>query len=68
LTFDKYPVAFAANCAEVDEDVVTAVSRNEAEPLRGVEPLDRAGFTAGSWRWRISGLGLATARGAAAIA
>jgi hypothetical protein len=45
LAFDQYAVAFAANGAEVNKDVITRVAGDKAEAFGGVEPLDRAGFT-----------------------
>src|SRR3982750_4736588 len=43
LTLFERTVAVALNRGEVNEDVVAALTRDEAETLVGVEPLDGAG-------------------------
>ncbi len=57
LAFDQYPVAFATNRAEMDEDIIAAVARDEAKAFRCVEPFDRSGLAACGWGYgtRISG-------------
>ena len=47
LAFYKNAMAIAANGAEVDEHVITAIAGNKAETLGSVEPLDCPGLAAG---------------------
>lgn len=68
LTLDQHSVAFTSNGPEMYEYIVAAVPGNKAEPLGGIEPLDRASFASSGWGGRLRLLSFARCCRCAAVA
>ena len=47
LTIFQYPMAVAANRAEMHEHIITAIARDKTETLTGIKPFDVAQLACG---------------------